>query len=144
MPVQAIWNKIDKNVTYTYSVFCVENYVYPLCLPAEFRPRRMLMTQQSKKKNAGYTLTLSDNKTGKSFELPVLAGTLGPSVIDVRRLYAETGMFTYDPGFTSTASSSILVDGPGSTPSFETAAFFSSVVRLAVINPTSEFRTSTV
>ena len=62
------------------------------------------MMQQSKKKDAGYTLTLSDNKTGKSFELPVLAGTLGPSVIDVRRLYAETGMFTYDPGFTSTGS----------------------------------------
>ena len=62
------------------------------------------MMQQSKKKDAGYTLTLSDNKTGKSFELPVLASTLGPSVIDVRRLYAETGMFTYDPGFTSTGS----------------------------------------
>ena len=62
------------------------------------------MIQQSNKKDAGYTLTLSDNKTGKSFELPGLAGTLGPSVIDVRRLYAETGMFTYDPGFTSTGS----------------------------------------
>jgi len=60
--------------------------------------------QQSTKKKADYTLTLSDNKTGKSFELPVLGGTLGPSVIDIRRLYAETGMFTYDPGFTSTGS----------------------------------------
>ena len=37
-------------------------------------------------------------------ELPVLSGTLGPDVIDIRRLYAETGLFTYDPGFTSTAS----------------------------------------
>ncbi len=37
-------------------------------------------------------------------ELQVMDGTLGPSVIDVRRLYAQTGMFTYDPGFTSTAS----------------------------------------
>ncbi len=41
---------------------------------------------------------------GHGTELPVLDGTLGPSVIDVRRLYAETGMFTYDPGYTSTAS----------------------------------------
>ena len=60
--------------------------------------------QQSIKKKADYTLTLSDNNTGKSFELPVLDGTLGPSVIDIRHLYAETGMFTYDPGFTSTGS----------------------------------------
>jgi citrate synthase len=49
-------------------------------------------------------MTLIDNGSGKRFELPVLHGTLGPRVIDVRRLYAETGMFTYDPGFTSTAS----------------------------------------
>ena len=41
---------------------------------------------------------------GKTLELPVLHGSEGPSVIDVRKLYAETGMFTYDPGFTSTAS----------------------------------------
>ena len=60
--------------------------------------------QSTNKKETKHTLTLSDNKTGKSFELPVLGGTLGPSVIDVRRLYAETGMFTYDPGFTSTGS----------------------------------------
>ncbi|MBU6474936.1 MAG: citrate (Si)-synthase, partial [Alphaproteobacteria bacterium] len=50
------------------------------------------------------TVTLTDNATGKTVELPVLDGTLGPRVIDVRKLYAETGMFTYDPGFTSTAS----------------------------------------
>lgn len=37
-------------------------------------------------------------------ELPVLSGTMGPDVIDIRRLYAQTGLFTYDPGFTSTAS----------------------------------------
>ena len=60
------------------------------------------MGQQSKKIETGYTL--SDNRNGKTFELPIIDGTLGPSVIDVRRLYAETGMFTYDPGFTSTGS----------------------------------------
>ena len=35
---------------------------------------------------------------------PVLSGSVGPDVIDIRKLYAQTGMFTYDPGFTSTAS----------------------------------------
>jgi citrate synthase len=50
------------------------------------------------------TVTLTDNETNKSIELPVLEGTTGPKVIDVRKLYADTGMFTYDPGFTSTAS----------------------------------------
>ncbi|MGH6887792.1 MAG: citrate synthase [Rhizomicrobium sp.] len=41
---------------------------------------------------------------GRSCELPVLAGTLGPRVIDVRHLYDGAGLFTYDPGFTSTAA----------------------------------------
>src|SRR3546814_18315632 len=49
------------------------------------------------------TVTLTDNSTGKSLELPVLSGSVGPRAIDVSRLYAETGCFTYDPGFTSTA-----------------------------------------
>ncbi len=41
---------------------------------------------------------------GKTIELPILAGAVGPSVIDVRKLYAQTGHFTFDPGFTSTAA----------------------------------------
>lgn len=41
---------------------------------------------------------------GKAIELPILDGTLGPSVVDIRRLYADTDLFTYDPGFTATAS----------------------------------------
>jgi citrate synthase len=41
---------------------------------------------------------------GKTNEMPVRSGTIGPDVIDIRKLYAQTGMFTYDPGFTSTAS----------------------------------------
>jgi len=40
----------------------------------------------------------------KSVELPVKEGTIGPSVIDISKLYGQTGMFTYDPGFTSTAA----------------------------------------
>ncbi len=50
------------------------------------------------------TFSLTDNATGQSMELPVIGGTLGPSVIDVRALYGGTGNFTYDPGFTSTGS----------------------------------------
>ena len=46
------------------------------------------------------TLTID----GKTIELPILEGTEGPKVIDVRKLYSETGMFTYDPSYTSTAS----------------------------------------
>ncbi len=48
--------------------------------------------------------TLKDNRSGDSYDLDVLKGTTGPDVIDVRKLYAETGCFTYDPGFTSTGS----------------------------------------
>ena len=46
------------------------------------------------------TLTYRD----KTVELPVLAGSTGPDVIDIRKLYGATDAFTYDPGFTSTAS----------------------------------------
>jgi citrate synthase len=41
---------------------------------------------------------------GKIVELPILSGSIGPDVVDIRTLYAKTGMFTYDPGFLSTAS----------------------------------------
>jgi citrate synthase len=56
-------------------------------------------------------MKLADNKATLSFsngspnvELPVYKGTIGPDVIDIRKLYAQTGMFTYDPGFMSTAA----------------------------------------
>lgn len=51
-------------------------------------------------RSAGLTLE------GNSLDLPVYGGTIGPDVIDVRKLYGQTGKFTYDPGFTSTASCS--------------------------------------
>jgi len=50
------------------------------------------------------TVTLTDNSNGKSYEFPLLPGTVGPKVIDVRSLYAETDLFTFDPGYTSTGS----------------------------------------
>ena len=54
--------------------------------------------------NTNNTYTLTDNSTGKTYELPVLPASIGPDVIDVRKLYADTDHFTYDPGFTSTGS----------------------------------------
>jgi citrate synthase len=41
---------------------------------------------------------------GKTVEFPVLSGTVGPDVVDIRTLFGKTGLFTYDPGFLSTAS----------------------------------------
>ena len=54
-----------------------------------------------KKNNNEAKLILPDNKT---ITLPIISGTIGPKVIDISSLYQETGMFTYDPGFTSTGS----------------------------------------
>jgi citrate synthase len=50
------------------------------------------------------TVTLTDDSTGQSWKLDVLPGTMGPKVIDIRKLQGETGMFTFDPGFMSTGS----------------------------------------
>src|SRR5665213_3997824 len=53
------------------------------------------------------TLTFSDGTPPVTF--PVLSGTLGPDVVDIRALYAKTGKFTYDPGFMSTAACSSAI-----------------------------------
>ncbi|MGE5518013.1 MAG: citrate synthase [Bacteroidota bacterium] len=50
------------------------------------------------------TVTLINNSTGKQTEMPLLSGTVGPKVADIRKLYSEQDIFTYDPGFTSTGS----------------------------------------
>jgi len=50
------------------------------------------------------TLTLTDDSTGKNWKLNVFSGSTGPDVIDIRKLYNDTGMFTFDPGFTSTGA----------------------------------------
>src|SRR4051812_6729715 len=52
------------------------------------------------------TLKLPD---GKSLDFPVLAGSTGPDVVDIRTLYGKSGMFTYDPGYLSTASCSSAI-----------------------------------
>lgn len=51
-----------------------------------------------------YESSVKVTYNGKTIELPILHGACGPSVIDIRSLYNETGLFTFDPGFTSTAS----------------------------------------
>jgi citrate synthase len=53
---------------------------------------------------AAKDFTLVDNQTGKSYNFPRMEGTLGPDLMDIRKLYGQTGYFTYDPGFTSTGS----------------------------------------
>jgi len=50
------------------------------------------------------TMTLVDNRDGKKFEYNIMSGTRGPDVVDIRSFYKDSGMFTYDPGYTSTAS----------------------------------------
>ncbi len=60
------------------------------------------------------TITLTNKQTGKSYEYNILEGTRGPSVVDIRSFFADTGMFTYDPGFTATAacnSTITFIDG---------------------------------
>jgi len=50
------------------------------------------------------TMTMIDNRNGKSYEFDIKDATRGPSVVNIGSFYAQTGMFTYDNGFTSTAS----------------------------------------
>jgi citrate synthase len=62
--------------------------------------------------NVKATLSFSDG--APSVELPIYKGSVGPDVIDIRKLYAQTGKFTFDPGFMSTAaceSSITYIDG---------------------------------
>ena len=50
------------------------------------------------------TITIIDNRNDKSYEFDILDATRGPNVVDISTFYADTGMFTYDNGFTSTAN----------------------------------------
>ena len=74
-------------------------------LPLTVSPQRARLHRgldhgrQNERKTVTVTIT-----AGNSTDFPVYDGTVGPHVIDIRKLYGETGMFTYDPGFTSTAA----------------------------------------
>src|SRR3954451_8699279 len=63
--------------------------------------RRIACKLGSVSMSAGSSPLIVNNK---QIELPIKHGTIGPSVLDISKIYAQTGMFTYDPGFTSTAS----------------------------------------
>jgi len=54
--------------------------------------------------NSDVKATLSFSDGSPSLEMPIYKGNVGPDVIDIRKLYATTGKFTYDPGFMSTAA----------------------------------------
>jgi citrate synthase len=58
------------------------------------------MDAKTSAKNKTGTLTVGNN----NWDMPVYPGTIGPDVVDISKLYSQSGMFTYDPGFTSTAS----------------------------------------
>ena len=62
------------------------------------------MADYEDKKTENKQFTLFNNETGKSYQLPIIESKEGPNVLDIRKLYQETGLFTFDPGFTSTAS----------------------------------------
>ena len=58
------------------------------------------MDAKTSAKNKTGTLTVGNN----NWDMPIYPGTIGPEVVDISKLYAQSGMFTYDPGFTSTGS----------------------------------------
>ena len=63
------------------------------------------MAKQAAKADApAESVTLTIDSTGESVQFPLRGGTVGAQVFDIRKLYADTGMFTFDPAFMSTAS----------------------------------------
>ncbi len=59
--------------------------------------------------NDGAFFTLTDERDGQQYRLPLLSGTLGAPAIDIRNFYNTSGVLTYDPGFTSTAACSSAI-----------------------------------
>jgi citrate synthase len=68
------------------------------------KTRRRTLSALSRKQAFMGDTTGSFTLGNKSISMPVKSGSIGPSVVDIAKLYGQTGMFTYDPGFTSTAS----------------------------------------
>ena len=66
----------------------------------------MRLKMASNKKENGKASIEIDNKT---YELPIYKPSVGPNVIDISKLYAQANVFTYDPGFTSTANCSSTI-----------------------------------
>ena len=70
--------------------------------PPRYDPHIAWQKKGTTMKDTPKSATLNVN--GNMYDLPVFSPTVGPDVIDIRKLYAQAGVFTYDPGFTSTAS----------------------------------------
>jgi citrate synthase len=64
----------------------------------------MVKTSMAADSNSPKTVTLTQGEGGEQIELPVLDGSIGPSVVDIRKLYGATDMFTFDPGYGATGS----------------------------------------
>jgi len=62
------------------------------------------MSNTAAKPGSNESISVTDTASGKKHDYPLMPGTIGPKVVDIRKLYGDTGHFTYDPGFTSTAS----------------------------------------
>ena len=87
-------------------------------------------------KNA--TLKLPD---GNQLEFPVLNGTTGPDVVDIRTLYGKSGMFTYDPGFMSTASCTsaiTFIDVPAPSTGLSASTRRETLPRVLYLLPNGE------
>jgi len=79
-------------------------YEHPNTKPALLQPSQHALTSDRK---AEFNMVKESSKLelgSDSYDFEVLNGTIGPDVVDIRKLYGKTGAFTYDPGFTSTAS----------------------------------------
>src|SRR5579872_6388914 len=68
--------------------------------PLALKIEGSIMDAKTDAKGKTGTLTVGN----KNWDFPVHEGTIGPQVVDIAKLYGESGLFTYDPGFTSTAS----------------------------------------
>jgi citrate synthase len=62
------------------------------------------MSEETGSKASKDSVTLIDHSTGNELKLPLMEGTVGPKVIDIRKLYSELDYFTFDPGFMATGS----------------------------------------
>src|ERR1035437_4840612 len=78
--------------------FSSRPHVYTRTARCQIEGSTMDAKTDAKKKTG--TITVGN----KNWDFPVYDGTIGPEVLDIAKLYNESGMFTYDPGFTSTAS----------------------------------------
>ncbi len=78
--------------------------------PDDARSRLLVQVKRNSRNRTSFAMSNSKNSeatmttSGSDYGFPIMEGTVGPSVIDISKLYAQTGQFTYDPGFTSTAS----------------------------------------